>query len=208
MVCITKALTKNRFDKNIVQLVETTDRKAVGDLISMDKYIDVIIPRGGKGLIEKITTSSKIPVIKHLDGNCHIYIDKTADVKKAMSITVNSKTQRYGVCNAAESLLIHKSFSKIAVKNIVSKLKKLGVEIRGCKNLKKKDANIVLRFLQPLISTPNFFSLLTIFFTAILEKLLCINKDSAALQTPYLWVLELTVILIAFFTSAVLSIYI
>jgi glutamate-5-semialdehyde dehydrogenase len=160
MVCITKALTKNRFDKNIVQLVETTDRKAVGALISMDKYIDVIIPRGGKSLIKKITMSSKIPVIKHLDGNCHIYIDKTADIKKAISITINSKTQRYGVCNAAESLLIHKSFSKITVKNIVSKLKKLGVEIRGCKNLKKIDANIVLakeddwykEFLAPIIS--------------------------------------------------------
>ena len=160
MVCITKALKKNRFDKNIVQLIETTDRKAVGELISMNKYIDVIIPRGGKSLIERIAMGSKIPVIKHLDGNCHIYIDKTADIKKAMSITINSKTQRYGVCNATESLLIHKSFPKIAVKDIVSKLKKLGVEIRGCKNLKKIDANIILakendwyeEFLAPIIS--------------------------------------------------------
>ena len=112
MTCITNALKDNKVHQHTVQLIQTTDRRAVTYLLSKDKYIDVIIPRGGKGLIEKIVSCSKIPTIKHLDGNCHVYLDKTADVKRAVNISINSKTQRYGVCNAIETLLIHKKFPK------------------------------------------------------------------------------------------------
>ena len=95
---------------SMVQLIQTIDRTAVSELLKQDNFVDVIIPRGGKALIKKISSESKIPVIKHLDGNCHVYIDREADFKTAMNCALNSKTQRYGVCNAAESLLIHKSF--------------------------------------------------------------------------------------------------
>ena len=121
---------------NMVQLINTTDRSAVSELLKLDQYVDVIIPRGGKSLIKKISIESKIPVIKHLDGNCHVYIDSEADFKVAMKCTINSKTQRYGVCNAAESLIIHKDFSKSSINKILSALSKHDVEIRGCKKTK------------------------------------------------------------------------
>ena len=140
---IKKALQLNRFDVNTVQLVETTSREAVTNLLLMDKYIDVIIPRGGKGLIEKIIKYSKIPMIKHLDGNCHVYIDKSAQKQKAINISINSKTQRYGVCNAMETLLIHKNFSKTATQEILSKFLELGVKIKGCNSTKKLNKKVI-----------------------------------------------------------------
>jgi len=143
MKSIKKALQSNAFDINTVQLVETTSREAVTSLLSMDKYIDVIIPRGGKGLIEKIIKFSKIPMIKHLDGNCHVYIDKSAQKQKAIQISINSKTQRYGVCNAMETLLIHKNFSKITTQEILSKFFELGVKIKGCSETKKINKNVM-----------------------------------------------------------------
>ena len=160
MTCVTKALKDNDSHQHMVQLVGTTDRSAVTHLLSKNKHIDVIIPRGGKGLIEKIVSCSKIPTIKHLDGNCHVYIDETADVNKAVNISINSKTQRYGVCNAIETLLIHKNFSKKYIMKILDEYRNKGVEIRGCKNLKKIKKNISLaknndwfeEYLSPIIA--------------------------------------------------------
>ena len=145
---------------DLVQIIKTTDRSAVSELLKMDDYIDVIIPRGGKGLIKKISAESKIPLIKHLDGNCHVYVDKDADFKTAIKCTLNSKTQRYGVCNAAESLLLHQSFPKSYIKNILEELYNRGVEIRGCKKtitifkqaLLAKESDWYKEYLRPIIS--------------------------------------------------------
>jgi glutamate-5-semialdehyde dehydrogenase len=117
---------------NAVQVVETTDRAAVGELITMKEYVDVIIPRGGKSLIERISSEARIPVIKHLDGNCHVYVDDDADFDKALRIVENAKTQRLGVCNTAESLLIARGVAKTMLPKIAAMLIAKGVEIRGC----------------------------------------------------------------------------
>ena len=118
--------------KEVVQVVETTDRAAVGELITMKDYVDVIVPRGGKGLIERIANDARIAVIKHLDGNCHVYVDQEADIKKALSIVENSKTQRLGTCNTAESLLIDRAIAKDVLPKIAAVLLAKDVEIRGC----------------------------------------------------------------------------
>ena len=137
MLQIQKALNSNNFQPHMVQLVNTIDRKAVTSLLSMNKYIDVIIPRGGKGLVEKVISCSSIPMIKHLDGNCHVYIDRYANSDAALDIVINSKTQRYGVCNAMETLIVHKKFSKVLFKKILGILVKMGVKIKGCKETRK-----------------------------------------------------------------------
>ena len=157
---IKKALRESKVSADMVQIVKTIDRAAVSELLKMNSFIDVIIPRGGKGLIKKVSEESKIPVIKHLDGNCHVYIDKDADFKTAMSCTINSKTQRYGVCNAAESLLIHRSFPKSYIKEILYTLHEHKVEIRGCGQTKKlyskiksaKESDWYEEYLKPIIS--------------------------------------------------------
>tara|TARA_B100000035_G_scaffold315472_1_gene336688 strand:- start:8837 stop:10102 length:1266 start_codon:yes stop_codon:yes gene_type:complete len=157
---IKDSLRKCRIPENIVQLINTTDRNAVSELLKMDRYVDVIIPRGGKSLIKKISSESKIPVIKHLDGNCHVYIDKEADFKVAMNCTLNSKTHRYGVCNAAESLIIHKGFSKEYIHRILTSLHDCDVEIRGCKKTKAifkkahlaKESDWYEEYLKPIIA--------------------------------------------------------
>lgn len=115
-----------------VQLVTTTDREAVGHLLSMGELIDLAIPRGGKSLIERVAHEATMPVLKHFDGNCHIYVDATADVEMAEAIIINAKCQRPGVCNAAESLLIHKSIAPEFLPRIGDALATRGVEIRGC----------------------------------------------------------------------------
>ncbi len=115
-----------------VQVIETTDRAAVGELITMKQYVDVIVPRGGKGLIERISNEASIPVIKHLDGNCHVYVDDAADLDKALRIVENSKTQRLGTCNTAESLLIARSVAERMLPKIATMLSQHGIEIRGC----------------------------------------------------------------------------
>ncbi len=115
-----------------IQVVETTDRAAVGELITMKQYVDVIVPRGGKGLIERISNDARIPVIKHLDGNCHVYIDDEADFDKALRILENSKTQRLGTCNTAESLLIARSVASKMLPKLADMLTAHGIEIRGC----------------------------------------------------------------------------
>jgi len=116
-----------------VQVVATTDRAAVGQMIAMPAYIDVIIPRGGKGLIERISSDARVPVIKHLHGICHVYIDDEADPKKAFDIALNAKTHRYGVCNAMETLLVSDTVAADYLPNLAQAYADKGVELRGCK---------------------------------------------------------------------------
>lgn len=127
-----EGLEKAGLPKSAVQVVETTDRAAVGELITMKAFVDVIVPRGGKGLIERISNDARIPVIKHLDGNCHVYIDNDADLAKALPILENSKTQRLGTCNTAESLLVARSVANTMLPKLADMLISHGVEIRGC----------------------------------------------------------------------------
>ena len=115
-----------------IQVVKTTDRAAVGELITMKQYVDVIVPRGGKGLIERISNDARIPVIKHLDGNCHVYIDSESDFDKALRVLENSKTQRLGTCNTAESLLIARAVATQMLPKLADMLIGHSIEIRGC----------------------------------------------------------------------------
>ena len=127
-----EGLSKAGLPTAAVQVIETTDRAAVGELITMKQYVDVIVPRGGKGLIERISHEARIPVIKHLDGNCHVYVDDEADFAKALAVVENSKTQRLGTCNTAESLLIARAVAKEMLPKIANMLTAHGIEIRGC----------------------------------------------------------------------------
>lgn len=115
-----------------VQLVSTTDREAVGHFLSLDEYVNVAIPRGGEGLIRRVAAEARMPVIKHFDGNCHVYVDAAADLAMAERLTINSKCQRYGVCNAAESLLVHALVAAEFLPKIGTALAERGVEVRGC----------------------------------------------------------------------------
>ncbi|HSD38892.1 MAG TPA: glutamate-5-semialdehyde dehydrogenase [Rhodocyclaceae bacterium] len=130
--CVRAGLAAAGLPETSVQVIETTDRAAVGELITMPQYVDVIVPRGGKGLIERISKDARVPVIKHLDGNCHVYIDDDADEVKILPIVENSKTQRYGTCNTAEGLLIARSVAKRFLPAIGKMLAGKGVEMRGC----------------------------------------------------------------------------
>lgn len=130
--CIVYGLRDAGLSPDVVQVVGTTDREAVGKLISMPEYVDVIVPRGGKGLIERISRDARVPVIKHLDGNCHVYIDQHADLNKALSVTINAKTQRYGTCNTLESLLVAKSIAERVLPDLAGQFSEHGVELRGC----------------------------------------------------------------------------
>ena len=115
-----------------VQVVNTSDRAAVGQLITMTEYVDVIIPRGGKGLIERISQEARIPVIKHLDGNCHVFVEAQADLQKALPIALNAKTHRYGVCNAMETLLVDEAIAAEFLPSIAELYAEKQVELRGC----------------------------------------------------------------------------
>ncbi len=130
--CVRAGLKAAGLPETAVQVVETTDRAAVGQLITMPQYVDVIVPRGGKGLIERISSEARVPVIKHLDGNCHVYVDESADPQKALRIVENAKTQRLGTCNTAESLLIARGVAETLLPAIGTMLSAKGVEIRGC----------------------------------------------------------------------------
>jgi glutamate-5-semialdehyde dehydrogenase len=130
--CINAGLKAAKLPESVVQVIETTDREAVGHMITLPEYIDVIIPRGGKGLIERIAKDAKVPVIKHLDGNCHIYIDEQADIEKAVRVCDNAKTRRYGVCGAMESLLVHEARMHDALPRIAKIFADKNVEMRGC----------------------------------------------------------------------------
>lgn len=118
--CVQQGLLKANLPATAVQVIETTDRSAVGELITMTEFVDVIIPRGGKGLIERISNEARIPVIKHLDGNCHTFIDRQADLEMATTICVNAKTHRYGTCNTMETLLIDKTIANDALPKILT----------------------------------------------------------------------------------------
>ncbi|MDP2266784.1 MAG: glutamate-5-semialdehyde dehydrogenase [Thiobacillus sp.] len=130
--CVREGLEVAGLPATVVQVVETTDRAAVGELIIMKDYVDVIVPRGGKGLIERITREARIPVIKHLHGNCHVYVDDRADQAKAVKIVDNAKTQRYGTCNTTESLLVARNVADAVLPEIGRVLAAKGVEMRGC----------------------------------------------------------------------------
>ncbi len=130
--CISQGLIAAGLPVTAVQIVETTDRAAVGELITLQQYVDVIVPRGGKSLIERIANDATIPVIKHLDGICHVYIDDMADINKAIAIAVNAKTHRYGVCNAMETLLVAESIAVQVLPLLAANYLEKGVELRGC----------------------------------------------------------------------------
>jgi len=130
--CIRSGLAEAGLSQDVVQVIETTDRAAVGEMLKMKRSIDVIIPRGGKGLIERISSESEVPVIKHLDGICHVYIDDDADYKKAVKVAFNAKTQRYGTCNAMETLLVAESVAADVLPDLCAHLENEGVELRGC----------------------------------------------------------------------------
>ena len=130
--CVHTGLAAAGLPETAVQVIATTDREAVGYLVAMPEYVDVIVPRGGKGLIERISREAKVPVIKHLDGNCHVYVDDAADPAKALRILENSKTQRLGTCNTAESLLVARSVAASQLPALCAMLTAKGVEIRGC----------------------------------------------------------------------------
>ena len=130
--CIAHGLAEASLPESAVQVINTTDRAAVGELITMSDYVDVIVPRGGKGLIERISNDARVPVIKHLDGNCHLYVDDRADLKKALAIADNAKTHRYGVCNAMESLLIAEPVADKFLPELAKVYAEKNVELRGC----------------------------------------------------------------------------
>ena len=125
-------LKKVGLPEHAVQVIATSDRAAVGQLITMSEYVDVIIPRGGKGLIERITLEARIPVIKHLDGNCHVFVEAEADLHKALPIALNAKTHRYGVCNAMETLLVDENIAEEFLPRIAELYAEKQVELRGC----------------------------------------------------------------------------
>lgn len=130
--CLRVGLREAGLPEDAVQVIETTDRAAVGELISHPEYVDVIVPRGGKGLIERISRDARVPVIKHLDGNCHVYIDIDADRDKAIAIAINAKTHRYGTCNTMETLLIHQAVATQLLPKLADQYREAGVELRGC----------------------------------------------------------------------------
>lgn len=130
--CIHAGLRRAGLPETAVQVVETTDRAAVGELIRMNRYVDVLVPRGGKSLIERITQEATVPVIKHLDGVCHVYIDDRADREKALQVALNAKTQRYGTCNTAETLLVAAGIAESILPELAERYSAAGVELRGC----------------------------------------------------------------------------
>jgi glutamate-5-semialdehyde dehydrogenase len=129
--CMHEGLLLGGLPENAVQVIETSDRAAVGELLSMNAYVDIIVPRGGKDLIERVMRESRIPMIKHLDGVCHVYIDDRADIDKAIRIADNAKTQRYGVCNAMETLLVHEAIAPKVLPPLAKIYAEKGVELRG-----------------------------------------------------------------------------
>jgi glutamate-5-semialdehyde dehydrogenase len=158
--CVRDGLKAAGLPETAVQVIETTDRDAVGYLVTMPEYVDVIVPRGGKGLIERISREARVPVIKHLDGNCHVYVDESADAAMALRIVENAKTQRYGTCNTTESLLVARAVAAAQLPAIAAMLSSKGVEIRGCAETQKLVPNAkaaceedyYTEFLAPIIS--------------------------------------------------------
>ena len=158
--CLRQGLEAAGLPALAVQVVETTDRAAVGELIRMERYVDVIVPRGGKSLIERISAEARVPVIKHLHGVCHVYIDDRADMEKAVKVAFNAKTQRYGTCNTMETLLLHKAVAQQALAALAPMYTEKGVELRGCAATLKivkdavaaTDADWDAEYLAPILS--------------------------------------------------------
>lgn len=158
--CITRGLEQAGLNPDIVQVLDRADRDAVGHLITMPEYVDVIIPRGGKGLIERISRDASVPVIKHLDGNCHLYIDDKADIEKSLKVAFNAKTQRYGTCCTLESLLVADGIAEAVLPPLAAKYSEAGVEMRGCENTRRiisqatpaTEADWGTEYLAPIIS--------------------------------------------------------
>ena len=157
--CLRKALVKEGLPENSIQLVDTTDREAVKILLGMEKWVDVIIPRGGKGLVKLISEEAKVPVIKHLEGICHVYIDEDCDDTKAVSIAINAKTYRYGICGAMETLLVNKKIASRILSPLAKSYKERGVELRGCERtlrylniIKAQEEDWVTEYLAPILS--------------------------------------------------------
>jgi len=158
--CIAQGLGTSGLPSHAVQVVETTDRQAVGELIQMRDYVDVIIPRGGKSLVQRISEDARVPVIKHLEGLCHLYIDKFSDIDMAVNVAFNSKTYRYGICGALETLLVSQDIAAEFLPLLHAKLLDKGVEVRGCANTKKILSDVVdaaaedwvTEYLAPILS--------------------------------------------------------
>lgn len=157
---LTQTAEETGLPENAVQLVETTDREAVGEFLALSELIDVAIPRGGEGLIRRVAAEARMPVIKHFAGNCHVYVDTAADLGMAEQIVVNSKSQRMGVCNAAESLLVHADVAAEFIPVVAAALAEKGIEIRGdertCELVPAanpaSEADYATEFLGPIIS--------------------------------------------------------
>ncbi|MFP5507220.1 MAG: glutamate-5-semialdehyde dehydrogenase, partial [Gammaproteobacteria bacterium] len=158
--CIRAGLVAAGLPGDAVQVIETADRAAVGELLRLKQYVDVIVPRGGKGLIERVTEESRIPVIKHLHGVCHVYIDAAADLDKAVKVAVNAKTQRFGTCNTMETLLVHKDIAARVLPQLAPHYAQFAVELRGCERTRAilKDAKAATaedwdtEYLAPILS--------------------------------------------------------
>ncbi|NYT78188.1 glutamate-5-semialdehyde dehydrogenase [Alcaligenaceae bacterium] len=157
---ISQGLADAGLPVNAVQVVGTTDRAAVGEMITLTDYIDVIVPRGGKGLIARLAADAKVPLLKHLDGNCHVYVDADADLDKAHDIAFNAKTYRYGICGAMETLLVHASIAARFLPRLADALIAKGVELRGCERsralvpsaLLAVEADWETEFLAPILA--------------------------------------------------------
>jgi len=141
--CMHAGLQAAGLSTQIVQVLDTVDRAAVDHLITMEAYVDVIVPRGGKGLIERISKNACIPVIKHLDGVCHVYVDESADIPKAIAIAMNAKTQRYGTCNTMETLLVHSAIAPRFLPSIATLMREKGVELRGCQESQRHIPDLI-----------------------------------------------------------------
>lgn len=158
--CISAGLDRAGLSQSAVQVVETTDREAVGQMITMPEFVDVVVPRGGKGLIERISRDAKVTVIKHLDGICHVYIDKDADAEKAFNIAINAKTHRYGTCNTMETLLVEASRAEEVLPRLAQEYADIGVELRGCERtmailpsaVRAKEEDWETEYLAPILS--------------------------------------------------------
>ncbi|MFK8081893.1 MAG: glutamate-5-semialdehyde dehydrogenase [Granulosicoccus sp.] len=135
--CVREGLRAAQLPESAVQLVQTTDRAAVGALLALDEYVDVIIPRGGKGLVQRVSEQARVPVIKHLDGICHVFIDEGADRARAIDVAINSKTYRYGICGSMETLLIHEAEAPAMLPALAEAFAAKSVELRGCEHCLK-----------------------------------------------------------------------
>lgn len=158
--CVRQGLQQAGLPEAAVQLIGTTDRAAVGALLAMDEYVDVIIPRGGKGLVKRISEEARVPVIKHLDGICHVFIDTGADAARAVEVALNAKTYRYGICGSMETLLLHADDAAQLLPMLVDVFADKGVELRGCERTRAiipsmnaaSDADWDTEYLGPILS--------------------------------------------------------